>query len=178
VRGPLFSGPLGGSAVLEAILRRLRGVGTTVVIGPLWLGDALAAEIPTVLLVEPEERVRARRTARRAAASGRRLTVVTAGVELPLARGAIDAVLIESVAALDMPAATEWLSTLIPTLRTGGRLIAADVTDDPAEEARLAALWLASALTHIAQERPRDGVLLTAGTAPAEALVRARFEAA
>jgi hypothetical protein len=178
VRGPLFSGPLGGAAVIEAILRRLRGVGSAVVIGPLWLGETLSAEIPTVLLVEPEERDRARRVARRAATAGRRLTVAVAGVDLPLHRGTVDAVLIESVATLDTPAAKEWLSSLIPTLRAGGRLIAADVTDDPVEEARLSGLWLASALTHIVQERPRDGVVLTAGHAPSEALVRARFEAA
>jgi hypothetical protein len=178
VRGPLFSGPLGGAAVLEAILRRLRGVGTTVVIGPLWLGETLSAEIPIVLLVEPEERDRARRIARRTAAAQRRLTVIVAGVDLPLALGSVDALLIENIAALEMPAASEWLSTLVPTLRAGGRLLTADVTEDPLEEARLAGLWLASALTHIAQERPRDGVVLTAGNAPSEALVRARFEAA
>ena len=34
------------------------------------------------------------------------------------------------------------------------------------------------ALTGIAQDRPRDGVVLTIGTAPAAALVKARFQAA
>ena len=178
MRGPLFSGPLGGGAVLEALLRRLRGAGNVVVIGPLWLGETLAAEVPTVLLVEPEERVRARRTARRASAAGRRLTVMVAGVELPLGRGSVDALLIDSVAALSAPEASEWLATLVPALREGGSLIAADVTEDPADEARLAALWLASALTHIKQERPRSGVVLTSGRAPAAELVRARFQAA
>jgi len=176
VRGPLFSGPLGSASVLEAILRRLRGVGTTVVIGPSWLGDTLSAEIPTVLLVEPEERQRARRLARRARAAGRRLAVVVAGVELPLAPGTVDALVIENVAALDTAESTEWLATLIPTLRDDGRLIAADVTEDPAEEARLASLWLGAALTHITQERPRDGVVLTAGRAPSPSIVRTRFE--
>ena len=120
---------------MDAILRRLRGLGTAVVIGPMWLGETLSAEIPTVLLVEPEERERARRTARRAGAAGRRLTVAVAGVDLPLAHGSVDALLIESVAALQAPEAAEWLSTLVPSLREGGRLIAADVTDDPADEA-------------------------------------------
>lgn len=178
MRGPLFSGPLGGAAVLDAIVRRLRGARTTVVIGPPWLGETLAAELPTVLLIEPEERARARRIARRAAAAGHRLTVMVAGAELPLARGSVDALLIESVCTLAAPQAGEWLATLVPTLRDGGRLIAADVTEDPADEARLSALWLDSALTHIAQERPRSGVVLTMGRAPAAELVRTRFAAA
>lgn len=159
-------------------MRRLRGAGTAVVIGPLWLGETLAAEVPTVLLVQPEERPRARRTVRRANTAGRRLTVMVAGVELPLARGSVDALLIESVSTLAAPEAAEWLATLVPVLKEGGRLIAADVTEDPADEARLAALWLASALTHISQERPRSGVVLTSGCAPAAELVRTRFPAA
>jgi len=178
VRGPLFSGPLGGGAVLEALVRRLRGAGTVVVIGPLWLGETLAAELPTVLLVEPEERPRARRTVRRARAAGRRLTVLLAGVELPLAPGSVDALLIESVSTLAAPEAAEWLATLVPVLRPGGCLIAADATEDPATEARLAALWLSAALTHIKQERPRSGVVLTSGLAPAAELIRTRFQAA
>jgi len=175
VRGPLFSGPLGGGAVLDALVRRLRGAGPVVVIGPLWLGETLAAELPTVLLVEPEERPRARRTVRRSTTAGRRLTVMVAGGELPLARGSVDALLIESVSTLAAPEAALWLATLVPVLREGGRLIAADVTEDPGDEARLAALWLASALTHITQERPRSGVVLTSGRAPAAELVRTRF---
>jgi len=178
VRGPLFSGPLGGGAVLDALVRRLRGAGTVVVIGPLWLGETLAAEVPTILLVEPEERPRARRTVRRTTAAGRRLTVMLAGVDLPLARGSVDALLIDSVSTLAAPEAAEWLATLVPVLRQGGRLLAADVTEDPADEARLAALWLASALTDIAQERPRSGVVVTSGRAPAAELVRTRFQAA
>lgn len=178
MRGPLFSGPLGGGAVLDALVRRLRDAGPVVVLGPLWLGETLAAELPTVLLVEAEERPRARRTVRRAATSGRRLTVMLAGVELPLARGTVNTLLIESVSTLAAPEAAEWLATLVPLLREGGRLIAADVTEDPADEARLAALWLASALTQITQERPRSGVVLTSGRAPAAELVRTRFQAA
>ena len=159
-------------------MRRLRGAGPGGVFGPLWLGETLAAELPTVLLVEPEERPRARRTVRRTTAAGRRLTVMLAGVELPLARGSVDALLIESASTLAPGEAAEWLATLVPVLREGGRLIAADVTEDPADEARLAALWLASALTGITQERPRSGVVLTSGRAPAAELVRTRFPAA
>src|SRR4051812_9659545 len=81
LRGPLLSGPLGATAVLEALLVRLRGVGPVAVIGPLWLGEALAAEVPVLALFEPEQRPRARRIVRRANAAGRRLGVVMAGGE-------------------------------------------------------------------------------------------------
>ena len=171
--------------MLDALLVRLRGAGNapgdapatapamTAVIGPLWLGETLSAEIPVVLLIEPEERARARRIARRAAAAGRRLTIVVAGVDLPLATGMADAVLIDSAAAF-----ARWTQALVPVLKPDGLLIAADVTDDPAVEARLAGQFLGAALTGIAQERPRDGVVLTMGRAPAAELSRARFEAA
>jgi predicted O-methyltransferase YrrM len=182
MRGPLLSGPLGSSTVLDALLVRLRGAGKTAVktavIGPLWLAETLSAEIPVVLLIEPEESGRARRIARRAATDGHRLTVVIAGVELPLQPGAADALVIEGAAALDAEALARWTAALVPALRPGGLLIAADVTDDPAVEARLAGQFLGAALTGIAQDRPRDGVVLTIGTAPEAALVKARFEAA
>jgi len=186
MRGPLLSGPLGSASVLDALLVRLRSVGKTesktesktAVIGPLWLGETLAAEIPVVLLIEPEERGRARRVARRAGAAGRRLTVVVAGVELPLLPGTTDALVIESAAALGPDELARWTTALVPVLKPGGLLIAADVTDDPAVEARLAGQFLEAALTGIAQDRPRDGVVLTIGTAPAAALVKARFQAA
>ena len=176
--------------MLDALLVRLRGAGNapgdapatapamTAVIGPLWLGETLSAEIPVVLLIEPEERARARRIARRAAAAGRRLTIVVAGVDLPLATGMADAVLIDSAAALVPEALARWTEVLVPVLKPDGLLIAADVTDDPAVEARLAGQFLGAALTGIAQERPRDGVVLTMGRAPAAELSRARFEAA
>jgi hypothetical protein len=163
--------------VLEALLARLRGAGPVAVIGPLWLGEALAAELPVLAMFEPEERPRARRIARRATAAGRRLAVVMAGVEVPLARSSVGALVVEDASALDPPEAEEWMAALVPVLRAGGCLIAADVTEDPAVEARLSGLFLASALVGIAQERPRDGVVLTMGRAPSEALVRARFDA-
>jgi SAM-dependent methyltransferase len=178
MRGPLLSGPLGGAPVLEALAGWLRGVAIAVIIGPLWLGETLAAEIPTLLLIEREERERARRVARRAAASGRRLAVAVAGAELPLHDGTVDALVIESIATLDAETAARWMSVLIPTLRPGGRLITADVTANPAVEARLAGLFLRAALTGISQERPRDGVVLTVGAAPAAALVATRFDLA
>ena len=175
VRGPILSGPLGASGVLESLLRRRRGRGPVAGIGPLWLGETLAAELPVALLFEPEERVRARRIARRTAAAGRRLALVMAGVELPLGRASIGALVVDDAATLEADAVASWMAALVPTLRPGGCLVSADVTDDPAVEARLAGLFVASALTGVAQDRPRDGVVLTVGRAPAQGLVRARF---
>ncbi|MEO5769919.1 MAG: hypothetical protein ABIS92_16315, partial [Polyangia bacterium] len=56
-----------------------------------------------------------------------------------------------------------------------GRLMALDATDDPAVEARLAGVFLASALGHIVQDRPREGVVLTVGTAPPATVISARY---
>jgi len=178
MRGPLLSGPLGSASVLDALLVRLREAGKTAVIGPLWLGETLSAEIPVVLLVEPEDRGRARRVAKRAAAAGRRLTVVVAGVDLPLLPGSVDALVIESAAALSSDELARWTETLVPALKPGGLLIAADATDDPAVEASLAGQFLGAALIGIVQDRPREGVVLTIGKAPEAALVKARFQAA
>jgi hypothetical protein len=175
VRGPLLSGPLGTVAVLDRLLTHLRGRGPTVVIGPLWLGETLAEELPVMLLFEPEDRARARRIVRRATTGKVRLGAVMAGVELPLGRGTAGALVIESASALEESAAADWMSALVPALQPDGLLIAVDVTDDPAVEARLGGLFLASALTHVAQDRPRDGVVLTIGRAPSAAMVRARF---
>lgn len=175
LRGPLLSGPLGATAVLEALLARLRGVGPVAVIGPLWLGEALAAEVPVLALFEPEQRPRARRIARRATTAGLRLGVVMAGGEVPLGKSSVGALVVEDASALEPRDAQDWMAALVPVLRAGGRLVAADVTEDPGVEARLAGLFLASALVGIAQDRPRSGVVLTSGRAPSEALVRARF---
>jgi hypothetical protein len=145
------------------------------VIGPLWMAAVLSAEVPLLLLTEPEERERARRAVRHARATGHHLIVALAGVELPLGAGAVDTLLIESASTLDAEALTRWLATLVPTLRPGGRLIAIDATGNPAVEARLAGQFLGAALTEIVQERPREGVVLTVGLAPAAAVIAARF---
>jgi hypothetical protein len=177
MRGPILSGPLGSASSLEAILRHLEGARTVAVIGPLWLGEALSDRVPVLLLVEPEERDRARRVARRAAKAGRRLSIAVAGVELPLGAGTLDALLIESPSTLDPEAVARWMAALVPTLRQGGRLLAADVTDNPAVESRLAGLFLQAALMGITQDRPRDGVVLTVGLAPPPVVVARRFAA-
>jgi hypothetical protein len=175
MRGPLLSGPLGSASTLDAVSRRLDGVGGVVVIGPLWLGVVLSARVRVLLLTEAEERQRARRAIKRARTAGQRLTVGVAGVDLPLAAGAVEALLIESPSTLDGEAMARWLATLVPVLRPGGLLIALDATDNPAVEARLAGLFLGSALLQIAQERPREGVILTVGRAPEASVIAARF---
>ncbi|MEO8211872.1 MAG: hypothetical protein ABI560_01715 [Myxococcales bacterium] len=175
MRGPLLSGPLGSATTLDAVAKSLGAAASVVVIGPLWLGEVLSTRVRVLLLAEPEEKPRARRAARRTAAAGQRLTVATAGVDLPLALGGVEALLVESASTLDAEAISRWMATLVPVLRPGGRLMALDATDDPAVEARLAGVFLASALGHIVQDRPREGVVLTVGTAPPATVISARY---
>ncbi|MBC8132261.1 MAG: hypothetical protein H7X95_04715 [Deltaproteobacteria bacterium] len=175
MRGPLLSGPLGSAASLEAVSRRMDNAAIAVVIGPLWLAEVLSTRVRVLLLTEPEERVRAVRVAKRARAAGQRLTVVIAGVDLPLGAGCVDALLIESASTLDPEALTRWMTTLVPLVRPGGCLVALDGTDDAAAEARLAGLFLGAALCEIVQERPRAGVVLTVGIAPSAPVTAARF---
>jgi len=177
MRGPLLSGPLGSAAALDAIGRWCDGARTVVVIGPLWLAEVLSGRVRVLLLVEPEERPRARRAARRMAGAAHRFTVALAGVDLPLVPRSVDALLVESAATLDAEARARWFSTLVQVIRPGGRLIAVDATPDVAVEARLAGLFLACALTEIVQERPRQGVLLTVGVAPPASISATRFRA-
>jgi hypothetical protein len=175
MRGPLLSGPLGTVGALEAMARWLDGTGAVAVIGQLWLGDTLSAKMPILLLTEAEERDRARRVARRATAAGRRLTIVLAGVDLPLGQGTVGALLIDGAATLDAESFARWMQALVPALRPGGRLIAVDATANPTVEARLAGVFLGSAMTEIVQERPREGVLITVGVAPPAPVIKARF---
>jgi hypothetical protein len=157
------------------LLRWLRDRGPVAVIGPVWLGEALSAELPTLLLVEPEERGRARRAVKRAIADGRRLGVLVAGVGLPMQAGTLSDLVVEGASALDDEALRRWMATLIPTLRPGGRFLTYDATDDPAVECRLTSLYLGCALRDIVQERPRGGVLLTVGVAPEAVVTAVRF---
>lgn len=146
-------------------MRWLDDTSRVVVLGPLWLGAALATRTRVLLLIEPEHRARARRVVRKAAEGGQPLLVAVAGVDLPLAPGSVDAIVVESASALDAESAARWLASVVPLLRPGGRLLAADATDDPVVEARLAGLFLGAALTGIRQTRPRDGTVLTSGAA-------------
>jgi hypothetical protein len=84
---------------------------------------------------------------------------------------------VENVGGLQDDEAARWLAALVPCLRPGGRLIAADATSSTAAAARVAGAFLSAALSEIVQEWPRDGALLTIGVAPTASIVAARFGA-
>jgi hypothetical protein len=175
VRGPLLSGALGSAQTLTAVLRWLEGRAPTVVLGPPWLGDAVANAGRALVIVEPEVRPVAVRTRRRAQKQQRTLDVAVAAADLPLRRGALRALVVENVGGLNEPDAARWLAGLVPCLAPGGRLIAADATSSPASAARIGNAFLSVALTEIVQEWPREGALLTIGVAPPAAVIEARF---
>jgi hypothetical protein len=175
MRGPLLSGPLGSASALAALARWTAGVGPVVVLGPTWLAEALAAASPVLYLDEPDDRRVLVRARRRADKASRPLLIGVAGADVPLARGTLGALVVENVAGLATDEAARWVAALVPCLRPGGRLIAADATASPAAAARVAGVFLSAALIELTQEWPRDGVLLTAGVAPAAPVMRALF---
>ena len=197
MRGPLLSGPLGSQPTLEALLRWTQtstpaaaqastDVSTAanavlprapvVVLGPPWLGAAIAQGGQTLLLVESELRPQASRTHRRAKKESRPLDVALAAAELPFRRGTLSALVVENVAGLPPAEGERWIAALMPLLQPGGRLIAADATSSDAAAARVAGAFLAAALLDIVQEWPREGAVLTVGIAPAAAVTAARFD--
>jgi hypothetical protein len=176
MRGPLLSGALGSQPTLEALLRWTADRAPVVVLGPPWLGDAVARGGRTLVLVEPPVRPQAVRTRKRAQKEGRPLDVMLAAAELPLRRSALSALVVENVAGLSAEDAGRWIAALVPCLRPGGRLIAADATSSDAAAARVAGAFLSAALLEIVQEWPRDGALLTVGVAPTATVVAARFD--
>ncbi len=181
MRGPLLSGPLGSTASLGALARWIEGVGPVVVLGPTWLAATLAEQTRVLLLDEPDGEPARRalaRARRRATKASRPLDIGIAGAELPLRRGSVGAFVLENVAGLAVEEAQRWVGALVPCLRPGGRLIAADVSASPSAAARVAGVFLSAALVELTQEWPRDGVVLTVGRAPAAAIVAARFELA
>jgi len=198
MRGPLLSGPLGSQPTLEALLRwtQLPGdvppkgdstKGVTgadaalsrppvVVLGPPWLGAALARGGRTLLLVEGDLRPQALRTHRRAKKESRPLDVALAAAELPFGRGTLSALVVENVAGLPPAEGERWIAALMPLLRPGGRLIAADATSSDVAAAHVAGAFLAAALLEIVQEWPREGAVLTVGIAPSASVTAARFD--
>ena len=175
VKGPLLSGALGSAPTLAAVLRWTEGRAPVVVIGPPWLGDAVATAGRALVLVEAESRPIAVRARRRARTQERALEVAVAGADLPLGRGVLPALVVENVGGLQEDEAIRWLAALVPCLRPGGRLIAADATSSTAAAARVAGAFLSAVLTDIVQEWPRDGALLTVGVAPSSSVIDARF---
>ena len=147
-----------------------------IVLGPPWLGDAVSRGGRTLVLVESELRPQALRARRRAQKEGRPLDVTLAAADLPFRRGALSALIVENAAGLSNEEAARWIAALVPCLRSGGRLVAADATSSDAAAARVAGAFLSAALVEIVQEWPRDGALLTVGVAPAAPIVAARFD--
>jgi hypothetical protein len=147
-----------------------------VVLSALWLAERLATEVPVTVLIEAEKRRGARRAVRRAAREKQPLMVVAAGEELPMALGQSGCILVENLSEIAGDAeAADFLAYLAPSLKPDGVLLALDATKSPATEARVASLFLAAALTGIAQERPRDGAVLTIGGAAPAAVLAARL---
>jgi hypothetical protein len=175
MRGPLLSGPLGSAASLRALVRWIDGAGPLVVLGPVWLAESLAATARVLLLDEPTDRRVLARARRRAQKAGRPLEIGMAGAELPLRRASLGSLVVENAAGLAVDEAARWVAALVPCLRPGGRLVAVDATGSTAAAARVAGVFLSAALIDLTQEWPRDGVLLTVGTAPAAPITWARF---
>jgi hypothetical protein len=146
-----------------------------VVLGPAWLGSAMARAGRTLLLVERDARPQALRAHRRARKEKQPLDVALAAAELPFRRGSLSSLLVENVAGLPAEEAERWIASLAPLVRPGGRLIAADATSSDDAAARVAGTFLGAALVEIVQEWPREGALLTVGLAPAPAVTAARF---
>ncbi len=177
MRGPLLSGALGSTASLTAIAGRAQGAAPVVVLGPLWLGVTLSTELRVLMLVASDDHAAVKRARRRALKAGRAFEVAVGGAEVPLQPRSVGAMIIENVAGLEPAAAARWIEALVPSLRPGGRLIAADATGDPAAMARVSATFLSAALVGLTQEMPRDGVVLTVAQAPDARVMAARFAA-
>jgi hypothetical protein len=177
LRGPFLSGAVGSTASLEAILRWARGSATdlVVVLGPLWLGVALASELRVVMLVATDDHPAVKRARRRAHKARRAFEVAVGGAEVPLRPRSVGAMIVENTAGLDAVAAARWIEALVPSLRPGGRLIAADATSDVAAMARVSGTFLSASLVGLTQEQPRDGVVLTVAQAPDARVMSARY---
>jgi len=178
MRGPLLSGALGSPATLGRVCSLVREHSPVVVLSALWLAETLAGELAVLALVEEEKRNAAVRAQRRARKQGHPLDVMVAGSEVPLGRGAIGAVLVDSLVDIEEEsAATDLLLGLLPALKPDGIVISLDATKSPALEARVSEIFLAASLVHITQLRPREGALVTTGSAPHPAIVAARMRA-
>jgi hypothetical protein len=178
MRGPLLSGALGSPATLGRALNLVREHPPVVVLSALWLGEALATEIPVLALVEEDKWSAAQRAQRRARKQGLPLSIMVAASELPLADGAVGAVLVDSLVDIEEEsAAVDLLLGLLPVLKPDGIVLSLDATKNPTLEARVAEIFLAASLTRITQVRPRDGALVTSGCAPHPAIAAARLRA-
>jgi hypothetical protein len=176
MRGPLLSGALGSPATLGRALQLVREHPPVVVLSALWLAETLSSEIPVLALIEEDKRGAAGRALRRAHKQGLPLSVVVAAADVPLAKTAVGAVLVDSLVDIEEhSAAIELLAGLCPLLKADGLVLSLDATKSPTLEARVAEIFLAASLTQVKQMRPRDGALLTTGVVPDPAVVAARL---
>jgi len=175
MRGPLLSGALGSPATLDRVCELVREHSPVVVLSALWLGETLATELPVLALIEEDKHSAAVRAQRRARKHSVPLHMVTAGSEVPLAKGAVGAFLVDNLVDIEeTSAATDLLLGLLPALKQDGIVLSLDATKSPALEAHVAEIFLAASLVHITQIRPRDGALLTMACAPPPSVVTAR----
>jgi hypothetical protein len=178
MRGPLLSGALGSPATLGRVCNLVRAHAPVVVLSALWLAEVLASEFDVLALLEAEKRGAALRALRRARKLGHPLSFVVAAAEVPLAAGSVGAILVDSLVDIEeQPAARDLIVALLPALKPDGIMVSLDATKSPALEARVSEIFLAASLAHITQIRPREGALLTTGTAPHAAVTAARMRA-
>ena len=176
MRGPLFSGPIGSPATLDRVCRVVRDYGPPLVLSALWLAERLAQQFPVAVLVEPDKRRGARSAVRQAAKNGRALLVVVAGEDLPVQTARMGCVIVENLAGIEQDeTAISYLAEMATVLRPGGLVIALDVIKDLRTEERAAGLLLAAGYTGLAQERPREGALISVGHPPTAAALTARW---
>ena len=178
MRGPLLLGALGSPATLGRVCELVRPHLPVVVLSALWLAETLAAEVPVLALVEEEKRAAALRARRRALKLGHQLGVVAAASEVPLAKSSVGTVLVDSLVDIeDKSAACDLLVGLLPALQPDGIVVSLDATKSPELEARVCEIFLAASLVRIAQVRPREGALVTTGSAPHPAIRAVRVRA-
>lgn len=174
MRGPLFSGPIGHAATLSRLLDLARAAEPVSVFSSVWLAAALSEHIPVLLLVEPDQRSAARKAVQKAGVAGRRLTVVVAGEQVPIADGSMGTVVVEGLTEVEPPDLPRFLRGLARTLAPQGRVLALDNARDGESESRVAGAFLAEGFRGIAQERPREGAVITLGHAPLPGVLQAR----
>jgi hypothetical protein len=176
MRGPWLSGAVGSAATLERLAQIVKARPPAVVLSALWLAEALASQAPVLALVEPERAKTARRAAKKAIQDGRPLLTVLAGEQVPMRPGVVGTLVVEGLLDVDEAEAPGFVAGLAGALRPDGVLVALDGTKDPRLEARLAGTFLATGLQGLAQERPREGAVLTVGRAPPEGVLAALAE--
>ncbi|MDX2018726.1 MAG: hypothetical protein SF187_00690 [Deltaproteobacteria bacterium] len=173
MRGPLFSGAVGHRSTLERLAALVRQRSPVVVLGTVWLAEALAEATPVLLLVEARRLRAAMRASKRCEKAGRQLTVAIAGPALPLRPAGAGALVLDDLVDLEDDDLLTYVPDLVPFMSEGGLLVTLDRTKEPATESRIAGSFLAGGLLRIGQERPREGALITVGAAPGADVVAA-----